>query len=163
MRRTLTAIMVTALVSGALLVVATLTFEAWYWRLYFDAQAIQSAGSASDAVIVENPYQFEESAITYFQMFIAFCAAATFWAVLVVIPSLLASRRLFAGAVAGHIIAAVVVCGLSGVAFALMQRGTPYISPIVTFATGGAIGLVSIVLLAKILPPDTSLERTRAR
>jgi hypothetical protein len=75
MRRTLTAIIVTALVSGALLLAATLNFEAWHWRLYFEAQAIQSASAGSDAVVVENPYQLEESVLTYIPMYIALCAA----------------------------------------------------------------------------------------
>jgi len=114
-------------------------------------------------VVVENPYQLEESAKNYFTLFIACCAAATFWAVFVVLPSLLASRRVFTGALASHIIAALAVCIVSGVAFALMQGVTKYISPMITFAAGGAIGLVSLLLLARMLPPNKSLERTRER
>ena len=161
MRHTLTAIMVTSVVSGALLLTATLTFEGWYWQEYFDAQALQSSRSDSDAVIVENPYQIDESPTTYVPMFIALCAASTFWVVFVVIPSLLASRRLFAESLASHIVAAIVVCVLSGIAFSLVQGVREFIPPIATFGAGGVIGLVSIVLVVKMLPPNTSLERTR--
>jgi len=166
MRHTLTAIMVTAVVTGALLLVATRTLEAWYWQQYWqqhtDTQALHSSGSDLDAVIVENPYQIEESPITYVPMFIALCAAATFWVVFVVIPSLLASRWLFVGPLASHTVAAVVVCVLSGIAFALVEGVREYISPMFTFGAGGAIGLVSIVLVVNLLPPNKSLERTRA-
>jgi len=159
MRRTLTALIVTALASGALLLVATLALDAWHWRVYNEAQFLQSADLGSDVVVVENPYQLEESVITYLQLFVACCAGATFWAVFVVLPILLTSRRLFAGAVGSHVIAAAIVCAVSGITFALMQRVTPYISPMIAFAAGGIVGLVSIVLLAKMLPPNTSLER----
>jgi hypothetical protein len=82
MRHTLTAIMVTSVVSGVLLLAATLTLERWYWQRYSGAQALHSSLSDSDAVIVENPYQIDESPIIYVPMFIAVCAAATFWVVL---------------------------------------------------------------------------------
>ena len=161
MRHTLTAIMVTSVVSGVLLLAATLTLEGWHWQRYSEAQALHSSHSDSDAVIVENPYQIDESPITFVPMFISVCAAATFWVVFVVVPSLLASRRIFAGSLASHIVAAGVVCVLSGIAFALVQGVTDYIPPIVTFGAGGVVGLVNIVLVVKILPPNTSLERTR--
>ena len=160
MRRTLTAIIVTALVSGALLLAATLSFEAWHWRLYFEAQAIQSAGAGADAAVVENPYQIEESVLTYIPMYIALCAAATFWVVFVVIPSLLASRRLFAGTLVRQLVATGLVCVLSGVTFALVFGRTSYIPAIVTLLAGGVIGLVSIALVSRMLPPNTSFERT---
>jgi hypothetical protein len=161
MGRTLTTIMVTALISAALLLVATLAFESWYWRLYSEAQAIQSASAGADAVVVNNPYQIEESVLTYIPMFIALCAASTFWVVFVVVPSLLASRRLFADALARNLVAAAIVCVLSGVTFALVFGRTSYISPIATFLAGGAIGFVSIALVIKMLPLDTSFGRTR--
>jgi hypothetical protein len=53
------------------------------------------------------------------------------------------------------------VCVLSGIAFALVQGVRDYISPIVIFGAGGVIGLVNIVLVVKLLPPNTSFERTR--
>jgi hypothetical protein len=162
MHRTLKALMVAALASGALLLVATLGLDAWHWRLYKEEQALQFESAESDAVVVEDPYEsLPTSAITYLQIFIACCSATTFWAVFVVIPSLLVSRRVFTGAIAGHIVAAIVVCAVSGIAFALMQRVTPYISPLIPFSVGGAIGLLSVLLLAKMLPPNTSFERTR--
>ena len=162
MRRTLTALMVTALLSGALLLVATMALDAWHWRLYNQEQALKLAASGSDSVVVENPYGLPgTSVITYFGLFVACCAATSFWALFVVTPSLLVSRRVFAGALASHIIAAAVVCIVSGITFALILRLSPYISPIVTFSAGGAIGLFSVVLLARMLPPNTSLERTR--
>src|SRR5690242_13226798 len=107
MRHTLTAIMITAVTCGALLAGAMLAMDAWHWRLHFESQALQSAGLGSDAVVVENPfYSPEESVFTYVLVFIAWCAASTFWVVFLVIPSLLASRRVFSDALASHIIAA---------------------------------------------------------
>jgi hypothetical protein len=161
MHRTLIALIVTALASGALLLVATHTLDAWHWRLYYEAQAVQSSGSGAGAVAVANPFQFERSVVTYFLRFIGCCAVATFWAVFVVLPALLASRRVFAGVLSSHILAAIVVCTLSGIAFAFMQGHAQFFSPMITFAAGGFIGLLSIVLLAKMLPPETSLERSR--
>jgi hypothetical protein len=163
MRHTLTAIIVTSVVSGALLLAAILTLEGWHRQRYSDAQALQSPLSDADAVVVDNPYQIEESPMAYVPIFIAFCAASTFWVVFVVIPSLLASRRLFAGSLASHTVAAVVVSVLSGITFALLQGVRDYISPIVTFGAGGVIGLVSIVLVVRMLPPNKSLERTHER
>jgi hypothetical protein len=161
MRRTLTAIMVPALAGAALLLIATQILNSWYWQLYSDAQALNLSQANADAVIVENPYEVQESILTFIPMFIALCAAATFWVVFVVIPSLLASRRVFAGSLSGHIVAAVTVCTLSGVVFALVLGREGYISPAITFAVGGVIGLVSFALVVKLLPPNTSLERTR--
>jgi hypothetical protein len=160
MRRTLIAIIVTSLACGALLAGATVALDAWHWRLFSDVQVLLS-GSAADAVAVENPYESSVNLLEYLALFLACCAAATFWAVFVVIPSLLASRRVFSGVFAGVVIAAAVVCVISGVVFTALQRLTPYISPAITFAIGGAIGLFSILLLARLLPPNTSLERTR--
>jgi hypothetical protein len=161
-RRTLTALIVTALASGAFLLVATLTLDAWHWRLYDQAQAFQSEGSKLNSIRVENPYEpLGHSVITYMSIFIACCAAATFWAVFLVLPSLMAARRVFASALVSHMVAAAVVCTLSGIAFAFIQDLTPYISPMITFTVGGAIGLLSLVLLAKMLPANTSLERSR--
>ena len=141
---------------------AASALEAWHWRLYSKAQALQLAASGSDAVVVDNPYELDgTSATTYFGLFIACCAAATFWALFVAVPCLLASRRLFASTIASHIVAAAAVCIFSGMAFSLALGLKPYISPMITFAVGGAIGLISAVLLAKLLPLNTSQERTR--
>jgi len=162
MHRTLKALMIAALASGALLLIATLVLDAWHWRSYQEAQALESVSSGLEAVVPENPYgSLPTSAVTYLQLFVACCAAATFWVVFVVIPSLLVSRRVFTGPSAGHIVAAIVVGVVSGTVFALMQRLTPYIPPLVPFIVGGTIGLLSIVILAKMLPPNKSLERTR--
>jgi hypothetical protein len=162
MRRTLTSIMLTGLVSGALLAAATLALEAWHWQQYSEAHALQALGATADAVVVENPYQIEEeSLLTYLFGFVVCSAATTFWTVFVVIPTLLAARHVFSGAVASQVVAAAVVCTVSGIAFAFMQGRTPYVSPIIAFGAGGAIGLLSVLLLARTLPPDTSLERTR--
>jgi hypothetical protein len=163
MHRTLAALIVAALASGALLLVATVTLDAWHWRLYNEAQALQPSVEGLVAAAAENPYQLGRSATTYFQIFVGCCAATTFWVVFVVLPGLLAARRMFAGVLASHIIAAIVACIVSGITFTLMQRVTPYISPMITFAAGGTIGLVSTILLAKMLPPNVSLERTRER
>jgi hypothetical protein len=161
MGRALTTIMVTALISGVLLSATTLAFKSWHWRLYSEAQAIQSASSGADAIVVESTHQIEESVLAYIPMFIELCAAATFWVVFVVVPSLLVSRRLFAGALARNLVASAIVCVLSGVTFALVFGRNSYILPIATFLAGGAIGLVSIALVIKMLPPNTSFERTR--
>jgi hypothetical protein len=161
MSRTLIAIMVTAIAGGALLAGATVAFDAWHWKFYSEAQALQSSASAADAVIVENPYQSSVDLLEYLALFLACCAAMTFWTVFLMIPSLLASRRIFSGVYTAVAVAAAVVAVISGVVFMALQRFTPYIPAAITFAVGGAIGLVGILLLARLLPPNTSLERTR--
>jgi hypothetical protein len=159
MRRTLKSIMLTALASGALLAAATLALDAWHWQQYSEAQAQLARAAAADAVVVENPYQIELN--TYLMGFVVCSAATTFWTVFVVIPTLLASRRVFAGTVVSQVTAAAVVCAVSGITFAFMQGRTPYVSPIIVFGAGGAIGLLGLLLAAKTLPPNTSFERTR--
>ena len=161
MHRTLIALMVAALASGALLEIATLALDAWHWRAYQEAQALQSATSGMSAVVPENPYgSLPKSAGMYFKLFVACCAGATFWVVFVVSPTLLLSRRVFTGVRSGHVVSAIVVCVLSGTVFALLQRLTPYLSPLVPFAVGGIIGLLSVALLIMLLPPNKSPERT---
>jgi len=159
MRRTLTAIIVTALVGGALLLVATQALDTWYWRLYAEAQALHSSTPDSDAATAVIPYELERSPSRYAHMFVLLCAVANFWVVFFAIPCLLLSRRLFSGAVASSAVAAVVTCIISGLAFALLMGVRPYISPLVPFGAGGTIGIVGILLLANLLPPNTSLER----
>jgi hypothetical protein len=149
-------------VSGALLLVATLSLEEWHWQQYYEAQALRSSSSGADAVLVDNPYQINDTSMsTYFLLFVACCAAATFWSVFVVIPCLLASRRVFSSTVPSHIVAAAIVCTVSGLAFAFTQHPNEFVSPMITFSAGGIVGLVSLALLARMLPPNTSLERTR--
>jgi hypothetical protein len=163
MRRTLTALMVSALAGGAILLAATLTWDAWYWQHYREAQTAHSPGAAADAVVVENPYQYEQSVLRYVHLFIGCCAAASLWSLFVVAPAILVSRRIFSRTFISHLVATAIVSTLAGIAFSLMQQPTPYISPLVTFLAGGIIGLVSILSLASLLPPNTSLERTRGQ
>ena len=161
MQRTLIAIIVTALVSGALMTIEMLALDAWHSRLYIEAHAPQPSSPGADTVQVENPYELVDYSVSsYVGPFIACCAGSTFWAVFVVIPSLLASRRVFPGALASNIVAAVVVSTASGIMFTSMQ-GSHYIPPLIPFAAGSVFGLLSLVLLVKMLPSTTSPERTR--
>jgi hypothetical protein len=167
MRRTVVALVITALSCGALLEVSFFALNAWKLRLYEEAHAqslarAQGEDPAQSAVRVENPYESHgESMSTYLTIFILCTAAATFWAVFVVLPILMLSRHVVSGAITSSIVAAIVVCVVSGFAYCLLGASESYMNPLITFSVGGAVGLLSLGLLHKMLPPNKSLERSR--
>jgi hypothetical protein len=169
MRRTVIALIFTALSCGALLEVSFFALNAWKARLYEQAQAqslarAQGEDPAPTTAQVENPYESHgESMSNYLTVFVLCTAAATFWAVFVVLPTLMVSRHVISGALTSSIVAAIVVCVVSGLVYCLLGASESYMSLLIPFSVGGAVGLLGLGMLHRMLPPDKSLERSRER
>jgi hypothetical protein len=151
-RSTPVAILAVAMTVGILLTVALASLNAWEWH-EIDA-AFPRTGSDTAVVAVGSSIPLGSVALTSLLQ-------GLIWASLVVVPGASAAKRLSPRASTRLITAAVVVV-LSSVAFCGF-RTIHSLAPLAVFlAIGGLIGLAGIGVALWVLPPNTSLERTRA-
>jgi hypothetical protein len=157
-RRIVKAIGVTAVSVGTLILVSQEALSWWSWQAFLESLGPDTVGS----VIVDPPPPGPaEAAVRYVVAFLALCLVGAAFAAAVVWPVTNAARRIFSHPFAGHVMAGVVVAALSGLAFAAQTSPSGPWHPAVVFAIGGAIGVVATTAFTLMLPPNTSLERTR--
>jgi len=134
-----------------LLTVALASLNAWEWHVV-DA-AFPRTGSGTGVATIDSSIPLGSVALTSLLQ-------GLIWESLVVVPGASAAKRLSSRASTRLITASVVVV-LSSVAFCGF-RTIHSLAPLAVFpAIGGLIGLAGIGVALWVLPPNTSLERTR--
>ena len=162
-KRTLKAVAIAAIPLGILLMVAFEGLTAWRFHSESVVQAQRTPDERSQIVQVVNPYDTPiDHAIDYAGDFIGRWILAAFWTAVLVLPALALARRFLVNGYLRHTLAALVVFVLSAVVFAASQYPTEFVSPNIVFLVGGAIGLIALVIMSFLLPPNTPPETTVA-
>jgi hypothetical protein len=127
--------------------------NAWEWHEYY--AAIPATGGDARAMTMDSSELLGSVAVTSLMQ-------GLIWASLVIVPGASAAKSsIFRSSTRVAVAAAVVV--LSSLAFCAF-RTIHSVAPLDVFvAIGGLIGLVGIGVALWVLPPNTSLERTRGR
>ncbi len=151
MRTTLAAIGAAAVTAGCLLAIALVALDAWD-RHEFETLFPTVADGTSRALI--------EWHTSYSRIGLTAAVGGMVWATVVILPAALATRRFASGALQRLLAVAVVgvVSALAFVGFRTVHSGLPLSAFLLT---GSVIGLAGLGVAVWVLPPNTSLERTR--
>jgi hypothetical protein len=136
-----------------LLAIALVSLAVWQ-RHELEALSLSASTGASVVTI--------ERTTDYVPLVLTSGVAGLLWVALVIIPTVFAARR-FASGVSTHLITAAVVGVLSALAFCSFRPAHSILPLAVFLSIGGLIGLAGLGVALRALPPNNSLERTRAR
>ena len=125
------------------------------------AAAIMANSQFADAVVVDNPYGHEFSDLEYYARLLAgFSIVGGLWVTCVVLPMTVGMRHLLRNSNNSRVFSYVSVISLSAFVFPFLSSVGPW-PQLLVYAIGGAIGLVAVGVVDRMLPPNKSLERTR--
>ncbi len=158
MRRILKAISATGVTIGASLFLAHVILEWWSWHAFLETLGPDGFGRP---LVDPPPPGPAEAAVRYVLGLVALCLFGALLAASVVWPVTNVARRVFRQPLAGRLTAVSVIAVLSSLGFAGQTSPSGPWHPAVVFAIGGAIGIAAATIFTLMMPPNTSLERTR--
>ena len=159
MRPSARAILAAAVPAGVLLFVAWIGLE-WWENQYF----WETSGLDPDLTLYDPPPATGVDAVVERILeFVWLCFFSAMWAAIVVVPAILVARHFLSGRWSSRLVAFGVVAATSALAFAFQWSPAGPWPEGLTLGIGGTIGLVCASIADALLPPNTSLERTRGR
>ena len=163
MRHVVVTVLVAAVVVGIFLTLAWGGLSYWKEQDTMRAAAAMMANSEfADAVVVDNPYEHEfSSEFEYYARLLAgFSIVGGLWVTCIVLPMTVGMRHLLRNSNNSRVFSYVSVISLSAFVFPFLSSVGPW-PQLLVYAIGGAIGLVAVGVVDRMLPPNKSLERTR--